>query len=670
MRNRSGDVHLGSDVQSVVSAGPTLRPLPNQGEDALTPFEIVDDDEPVPVSLDGLKEESELRPRDAFALMAAECLRKAVPAVDLKRAADNRSIILVQVPTAQWLAEITAEARRVWIRGRVVDYEGGSKSKPSDYHHLKYHVRGNGLVLVSDDPDNAVPKSLLHAAATRYTVCSPDKTVFQAVAKKILRGDVKRAFADLDMSGLDFAALCLCLVAGDTASQAAARVRRARDNTAASTHDEGLPKLEDVRGYGAARQWAKDLVADMVDFKAGRLAWNAVDHGALLFGPPGTGKSLFARVVAKAAGIPIVQTSIAGYFAKGSGHLDGVIRQQRDVFAKASAMAPCLLFIDELDALPSRNAAGHNTDFWQPIITDLLMLLDSAMANRVGVVVVGATNRINDLDSALIRAGRMDRLLYVPPPDAEELAGILRHYLNGELDGEDLMPLMHSRPNATGADAVGWVKAARRRARAQGRKMMLQDLAEQVIGNDLRSADTRRRTAVHEIGHVLAALALQVPVASVTIAQTPGSGGHTALDLAGDGLFTKSQLEAAVVVLLAGRAAEAVLIGGEISTGSGGSSRSDLALATEKVRSMHLTLGMGAQLVYRDGPQDAALTEIIDADLKRLYSIATGIMITHLDVAWLMVQELLDHTTLDKDRLQQLFARSAGKAPPNAQTTA
>ena len=600
-----------------------------------------------------------VRSVSSFSAIAFGCLCEAVPRADLRSASKSRSIVLIQVPSPDWIADMVTAVRRIWTNSKVSTFETNAKPRTWDTDgHLRQHVGGKGLVVVSNDIENAVPASLRTTAAKLYTIKPPSAVALRAAAGEIVTGDVRKAFKALDFRGLGFVELGLCLVVGDTALQAATKIRHAVCKQANSEDKSHLPTLSETHGYGEARQWASDLVADIADFKAGRLGWDEVDHGAILYGPPGTGKSLFVRIIAKEAEVPVVQTSIGGYFANGSGHLDGVIRQQREAFARAAAMAPAILCLEELDALPSRNSDGRNQDFWKPVLTDLLLLLDSAMADRAGVVVIGLTNRVQDLDDALIRPGRMDRLLFVPPPGPEELAGILRHYLKDDLQHEALRPLALTQPGATGADAVLWVKSARRRARAERRKMVLEDLSSQMMAGKDRSPAARRRIAVHEIGHVIAALVAGIPVASVTIAQTSRGSGLTALDFNRDRILTKPEMEAYVVVLLAGRAAEAVMLGSDPSTGSGGSPDSDLGKATQVVRSMYADHGMGDQLIYRDGKPDPSQIDAINADLKRLYSLAVGIVTTHSIVAWAMVQKLLVSTALDGPELDAMFKAS------------
>lgn len=600
---------------------------------------------------------------DSRRLLAEACLRAAIPSQVVRNANKSRSIVLIEVPSSEWLTETRNAASRIWGSSDVLSLEANARRKESELNpFVKLHTGGRGMVIVSDDLDRTVPKSIRYAALPRFGVSGPDKATYLAVARHLLVGHVGRAFADVDIAGLDYTSLCVCLVRGDTAKSAAGKVRRARESALAALDTAGVPPLSDVHGYKEARKWASDLRLDLEDFVAGRLPWSQVDHGALLWGAPGTGKSLFARIVAKDCRIPVITTSIADYFTVGSGHLDSVIKEQRSVFRRAMEVAPCVLFIDELDALPSRNSASQHQDFWRPVINDFLMLLDSAMADREGVVVLGATNRIADLDPAILRPGRMDRLLHIPPPDPEALVGILRYYLQGELEGEDLMPLVRASQGSTGADAVAWVKAARRTARADKRSLQLKDLEDQIVGQELRGPSLLRRIAVHEVGHALAAVVAGIQVNYVTIVSSESHGGITRVDRPKQ-IASKTDMELHVITMLAGRAAEAVMLGAEPTTGAGGDASSDLAQATNWVKAMHTNYAMGDTLAWRDATEtaghvfgtDTILARVVEADLRRLYNAAVGMIVTHQDAAWAMVDLLLREKVLDGPTLVRIF---------------
>ena len=327
-------------------------------------------------------------------------------------------------------------------------------------------------------------------------------------------------------------------------------------------------------------------------------------------------------------------------------------------------MAPSILFIDELDSLPNRaTLSERGRDWWTTVITDFLVLLDSAVSDRNGLIVIGATNAIDQIDAAILRDGRLERSIYVGPPDPVSLVGIVRYYLRGELADVDLLPLAHARPGATGAEAEGWARGARRAARRAGRPMVLEDLWSQALPPDRRTADELRRVAAHEAGHAICSTLLSCDrVERVTIIRGRSSGGHTAFDRTIPDMLLRADVEDRVTTLLAGRAAEETVMG-TYSTGAGGDASSDLALATNLCAMCTLSFGLGADLSWR-GPPDQTLTLMtmdptlraaVNADLARLYKRAITLLETHKNALQLVVSSLLRAKTLSGDEVRALI---------------
>lgn len=208
----------------------------------------------------------------------------------------------------------------------------------------------------------------------------------------------------------------------------------------ASTHNSVL-SVETLSGYGAAKSWSLDLKADLALWREGTLDWSDMSTRLLLSGPPGTGKTTFARALRNTLQVPMLATSVAHWLEPG--YLGDVLKTMSSAFDTAAAHAPCILFLDELDNIGNRGRAGHNADYWDSLINRMLELLDGA-GKRSGVVVVGATNHPDRIDPALLRSGRLEKHVVIPPPGTGTLAGILAHHL-----GPDLAQVLASRPRAS-----------------------------------------------------------------------------------------------------------------------------------------------------------------------------------------------------------------------------
>ncbi|MGO7643792.1 AAA family ATPase [Rhizobium ruizarguesonis] len=231
---------------------------------------------------------------------------------------------------------------------------------------------------------------------------------------------------------------------GDSASSSAGNRRSKAQPTGAEviqplpadreTPGKGRPPMlvETLTGYGAAKDWALGLKADLAYYLAGDLAWSDMSTKLLLSGPPGTGKTTFARAMCNSLRLPLVVTSVSTWLQ--GEYLHAVLDRMANTFAEARSQAPCILFIDEIDGIGMRVSVSRQyADYWNSCVNKLLELLDGAVKSD-GVIVVGATNRPNEIDEAIRRSGRLETHIEIPRPDVGALAGILAHHLGADLD--------------------------------------------------------------------------------------------------------------------------------------------------------------------------------------------------------------------------------------------
>lgn len=442
--------------------------------------------------------------------------------------------------------------------------------------------------------------------------------------------------------------------------------RRLRDVEPA----EGLG-LENLHGLGEARAFAEDLIADIHDAIAGRLSWDQVDRGILLVGAPGTGKTTLARAIAKDCGIRFVNASAASWQA--SGHLGDHIRAMRSDFALARRFAPAILFIDEIDSIGNREKfAGQNAQYSTQVVNALLEQLQG-IDPQAPVIVIAATNHVDQIDAALRRAGRLDREIAIPRPNTEALAEIYRHYLFNHIGDAaardiDVRELGSLSLGKTGADVELYVRGAFRRARKARRAVRQIDVVHEITSKP-RSADSSprltpeelHRVAVHEAGHALASYLAdgkgeQLGFISVVPRGNRSLGfvAHLASDRV---LLTRTDYLQELEVLLAGRAAEEITFGEQsISGGAGGPTDSDLALASRRALGLVMYYGLGPEqtLLWSDTPDPSHLRQAEEI-LGTTYKSVLMKLSQHRDSLIRIADALIEHQELSGDELRTLI---------------
>jgi cell division protease FtsH len=452
----------------------------------------------------------------------------------------------------------------------------------------------------------------------------------------------------------------------------------------------------DVAGVDEAKGELQEVVAFLKNPKDyGRLGAR-MPKGVLLVGPPGTGKTLLARAVAGEANVPFFSISGSEFVEMFVGV--GAARV-RDLFEQARLKAPCIIFIDELDALGrARNAGGMmgGHDEKEQTLNQLLVELDGFDPSS-GIVLLAATNRPEILDPALLRAGRFDRQVLVDRPDRQGRVAILRvHVKRVELRvGVELEQVAAMTPGFTGADLANLVnEAALAATRRGGDAVGMEDFTaaiERIVAglerkNRLLNPSERRIVAYHEMGHALVASAIPGvdPVHKISIIPRGiGALGYTIQRPTDDRyVMTRAELENKMVVLLGGRASEN-LVFNHLSTGAA----DDLVKATNIARSMAARFGMVPELGHVSYEQDEqpmlgpnmfmprrsyseATARDIDSAVRRIvdaaFARARDLLARNRDILELGAMRLLEKETLDEAALEQLFAEIRRSEPAAA----
>jgi cell division protease FtsH len=447
----------------------------------------------------------------------------------------------------------------------------------------------------------------------------------------------------------------------------------------------------DVAGVDEAKAELIEVVDFLKNPKKYQRLGGRIPKGVLLVGPPGTGKTLLARAVAGEADVPF-------FFLSGSEFVEMFVgvgaARVRDLFEQAKEKAPCIIFIDELDAIGKSRAGGQGLmgghDEREQTLNQILAEMDGFDSSK-GVIIMAATNRPEVLDAALLRAGRFDRQVVVDRPDVKGREAILKvHARNVQLAPEvDLRVLAARTPGMAGADLANLINEAALLAARKGKNAVemadLEEAVDRVIGGLERrsrvlSEKERDIVAHHEIGHALVATSLPNadPVHKVTIIpRGVGALGATyQLPLEDRYLLTRSELEDRIAVLLGGRAAEEIVYG-EVSTGA----HNDLERSTELARLMVMQYGMSDKLgpltfgggqqslflkgtgisVERDFGEDTARTidEEIRSIVDSMYDRVRGLMTAKKAVLVAAAAELKQRETIEGDRLRQLLAGTA-----------
>jgi cell division protease FtsH len=550
------------------------------------------------------------------------------PALRQKLSSRDSLGVLVEAPSPGWVAPLRQALNSLGSWDHVESRDGTArfKRKPDDgaAELTGMLAAGRRVAVVCHAAGQHVPAAFIAAADIRIRPAFPTEDIVRAAIEAVTGSapsELPDAVGRLDLGDLEAA-----IRERSSAAQCVRRLTAACSHRFGVQDDAGeIPHVSELKGYGLAGEWANRLVEDVNAWRRdpASMGWGDLDAAVVLGGPPGVGKTSLVASTAKSCGLKCITTSVANWFS-GTGHLDSVIKNMHAVFDEALASAPCILFFDEADAIPNRASLdSRHIDYWAPLMGALLERLSEAAAPKSRIVLIAATNHPDRLDRALVRPGRLGRIIDVTPPDAAGLQGILRQHLRGELADADLGGVAAAGVGATGAVAASWIKGARRTARLAGRPLELVDLLDQVLPPDDRSDEAIWRCAVHESGHAVLSHILKIgALRRVSIVSAGRMGGHTVTELPSEPTLSKAGLQGLAMVALGGRAAEEILGLGH-STGA----HDDLRQATSIAAAIRVSFGLGGSLLHRAPMNSAAgllagdeeLRKSVGRDLERLY---------------------------------------------------
>ncbi|KAJ6224528.1 hypothetical protein RDWZM_003073 [Blomia tropicalis] len=522
-------------------------------------------------------------------------------------------------------------------------------------------------ILNDETLSNDEKQRLKVAFAEGYAAADPKSTT----SKKLRLFNIIR-----DLLGIVLILAILVSFMGETSGGTFRRVLIGDSNEV--MQEEIDVTFEDVKGVEEAKQELKEIVEFLKNPEKFSTLGGKLPKGVLLVGPPGTGKTLLARAVAGEAGVP--------FFHAAGPEFDEILvgqgaRRVRDLFATAKQKAPCVIFIDEIDSVGAKRTNSVLHPYANQTINQLLTEMDGFRQNE-GVIVLGATNRRDDLDKALIRPGRFDVEIQVPLPDFEGRKEIISLYLDKikYSNNVDIDVLARGTTGFTGADLENMINQAALRAAIDGHNSVSMEYIENsrdkvLMGPEKKSRipdeDANRITAYHEAGHALVAYYTKDshPLHKVTIIPRGPSLGHTAYIPEKEAYHvTKSQMLAMMDTLMGGRVAEELIFGPDkITTGASSDLKKATRMATNMVKDWGMSDKVGVRTFDDEHNSLVIVNEIsdttsenIDSEIKKIlqesYERAKNILKTHSQQHVKLAEELLREETLNAEQIKKLLA--------------
>jgi len=548
-------------------------------------------------------------------------------------------------------------------------------------------IQGNTITGTFREPRSGVQKFSTYVPST-----PPDEQLMPMLIKNVDRVDAGPAEEGVNIGSMFVSWLPVLVLVGvyifflrQMQSGTGRAMGFGKSKARLLTEKHGRVTFDDVAGIDEAKAELEEIVDFLKDPQKFQRLGGKIPKGCLLVGPPGTGKTLLARAIAGEANVPFFTISGSDFVEMFVGV--GASRV-RDMFEQAKKNAPCIVFIDEIDAVGRHRGAGlgGGNDEREQTLNQLLVEMDGFEANE-GVILIAATNRPDVLDPALLRPGRFDRQVVVPNPDVGGREKILKVHMRKVPLAPDVDPRVLARgtPGFSGADLANLINEAALRAARVGKRLVTMADFEYakdkvLMGTERRSMamtdEEKTLTAYHEAGHALVAMHVPKsdPLHKVTIIPRGRALGVTMQLPERDHLsHTKQFLESRLAILFGGRTAEDIIFGPEnVTTGAA----SDIQMATQTARAMITAFGMSDKLGrvrYQANEQEVflghavtqtqnvseATSQIIDQEVRRLIEEAEGrartILTERLDELHKIAKALLEYETLGTEEIGQVL---------------
>ena len=556
--------------------------------------------------------------------------------------------------TLNWLTEITLPSPKAWRGIEVVVLEKSGDDLDSMQHRVIESAVKTGRRIISFLPSRVTAPNLLRAVSDLSKTFPPmTKELFIEVLRAThsatgqLAEDHLRNLlpSDADIANLSQAVIERAFSARTTiavAQDLAKAVQRLQEKTGST--------LNDIVLNASLQAPVDQLVADVLDWKSGQLDWDEVSSSILLYGPPGNGKTMLASALAGTLGTPLVATSYSD--CQKAGHQGKMLAALADKFDEAVARSPCVFFLDELDSFSHRDSGKRNSDYIVAVVNGLLEHV-SLLNKTVGVIVLAATNHLDMIDSAVVRAGRFDRHIEVGEPNLESIARIIEKAVGETTRPLNLRSIADQLLGSSGAAVAAMVRQARGLARGEEKELgqyHLEAAAASIA--PLVDPEILWRIAVHEAGHLVVASALGLPAPAG--ARLTKIGGHVSIPASA--LETRETACSRIATLLGGFAAELYMFG-NVSSGAGDGPESDLASATQLADKICFHWGLDKQLAHRPvqsafQSSDAAVEPLLRQCLQR----ASRAVESYAHVLDAVATALMSKRELSGEQCRQLLA--------------